>query len=298
MNGADVLIIGKMLGPSTVVPYSCTGKLVGVLANQPQMLLELAVPGLSEIKAGNSRQQIFRVTSALTQASLMLSGGLAFVVVAVNQGFVSWWVGAEQYGGNSLSLLIALTMLLRHWNSTAVYSMFCYGMERRLSITCLIDGLVTFAASAGLIAWLGPIGGPLGSMFGVCVVSLPANFFSIADEAGVSLAGLLRPLWPWTWRFVLLVASAYGIVRDRAPQGFLQTALVGSIAALVYLIVMIRVARTSVLWQYLRPRLIPSYEFCRTAFGRGAKNTGKHSGGAPGPERPAELVAPATDANG
>ena len=33
LNGTDVLIIGKLLGPAAVVPYSCTSKLVTVLAN-------------------------------------------------------------------------------------------------------------------------------------------------------------------------------------------------------------------------------------------------------------------------
>ena len=83
MNGSDILIIGKVLGAAAVVPYTCTGKLVSVLANQPQALLDAALPGLSEVKAGESKEHVFRVTTALTQASLMIAGAVACTVVAI-----------------------------------------------------------------------------------------------------------------------------------------------------------------------------------------------------------------------
>ena len=44
LNGTDVMIIGALLGPAAVVPYACTGKLVSVLANQPQAILQSAAP--------------------------------------------------------------------------------------------------------------------------------------------------------------------------------------------------------------------------------------------------------------
>src|ERR1700682_272110 len=40
VSGTDVLIIGTLLGPLAVVPFACTSKLIGVLANQPQMLMQ------------------------------------------------------------------------------------------------------------------------------------------------------------------------------------------------------------------------------------------------------------------
>jgi hypothetical protein len=157
-------------------------------------------------------------------------------------------------------------MLLRNWNTTAIYSMFCFGLEKRLSMMVLADGVVTFGASAGLIALLGPIGGPLGSIFSVCLVSLPANMSAVAREGGVSLPGLVRPLWPWFWRFGLLLAATSVIVREWAPRGFVQTAVTGVVAGLVYVAVMVTIGEKSALWPYLRPRLTPIWSVVSAKF--------------------------------
>src|SRR5260370_6514879 len=118
LSGTDILIIGKLFGPAAIVPLVCTGKLITVLSNQPQMLIPLAVPALSQMRTGESRARVSQVCIALAQAMLMLSGAVVCVVLAVNQGFVGRWVGAGQYSGFGLTTLILLSMLLRHWNQT------------------------------------------------------------------------------------------------------------------------------------------------------------------------------------
>jgi O-antigen/teichoic acid export membrane protein len=258
LSGSDILIIGKVIGAAAVVPYSCTGKLVSVLSNQPQMILEMALPGLSEIRAGKSKKDILRVATALTQASLMISGAVVYLVVLTNRDFVKWWVGPRQFSGYAVSLLIAFCMMLRNWNNTTVYTMFSFGMERRLSLMVLLDGLVTVGASALLIGWLGPIGGPMGAIFSALVVSLPANLSAIAGEAGVTLAGLLRPLWPWFWRFVLLVmGGCLYMARGWAASNLWQLACAAVLAGLSYVAVMVSIGPSCVLWPYLRPRVMP-----------------------------------------
>jgi len=255
--GSDILIIGKVLGAAAVVPYTCTAKLISILFNQPQALLDAAMPGLSEVKAGESKEHIFRVTTALTQASLMIAGAVVCAVVVVNRGFVSWWVGPRLYSGLTLTTLIALVMLLRQWNLTLVYSMFCYGLEKRLSLMSLLDGVTTAGVAVGLIYWLGPIGAPIASVVSVCVVCLPANLAAVAAQAGSSIPGLLRPLWPWFWRLTALAAAACLLARQWAPHGFFQTAATAALAALAYLGVMLSIGRKSVLWPYIGPRVLP-----------------------------------------
>ena len=155
LAGTDVLIIGILAGPAAVVPFVCTGKLISVLANQPQLVMQAAGPALSEMRMGETKARLFQVSSALTQAMLMASGAVACVVLAVNHGFVIWWVGADQYAGLPLTVLLLLVMLLRHWNTTTVYTLFAFGRERRLALTALMDGLVTVGGSVWLIGTAG-----------------------------------------------------------------------------------------------------------------------------------------------
>jgi len=257
LNGTDILIIGKLFGPAAVVPYFCTGKLIAFLANQPHVLMQAAGPGLSEMKVGESRQRLFHVCSALSQAMLLVSGGIVCLVLTVNQGFVGWWVGVEQYGGYTLSVLLLLNMLLRHWNTTAVYTIFCFGYERRISLTTLLDGLVTVSGSVILVWLLGPIGAPLGSILGVCLVSLPGNLSALARESGVSVVTFMRSLWPWFWRLVILVVGAGVVARAWAPNTFLALAVTAASTILIYSALMLPVALQSHLGVYLRPWMTP-----------------------------------------
>jgi O-antigen/teichoic acid export membrane protein len=257
LNGTDLLIIGKLFGPAAVVPFACTGKLITVLSNQPQMLMAAAGPALSQMKVGETRQRLSEVCIALGQAMLMLSGAVVCVVLVVNQGFVTRWVGAGQYGGFWLTALILLSMLLRHWNLNLAYTLLCFGFERRLCLTALLDGLVSVGAVA-LLVWLyGLIGAPLGMIAGACLISLPANLSALARENEMSLWAMLRPLSPWFMRFILLASAAGALARLWTPNTVLLLGLTAIATALVYAAVMFPLTLRSPLGQYVRPRLFP-----------------------------------------
>ncbi len=253
--GTDVLLIGKILGPGATVPYSCTGKLAGVLANKPQMMMQAAFPGLSELRGGGSKPRIRHATMALSQAMLAMSGAVACIVLVVNRGFVEWWIGSAQYGGDALTLLIIAAMLVRHWNITFVYSLFCFGYERRLALTGLADGCVSVTASVVLVWLLGPIGAPLGMLTGICLVNIPANVIALAREMGTSPHEVISSSFGWLGRF--LVVSGAGILLGRfwSPRSFPSILLVTAITGVVYTSLIIPIVLSGPLGVYLRPKL-------------------------------------------
>ena len=270
-NGTDLVIVGLILGPLAVVPYVCTAKLINVLANQPQMLMHGAGPALSEMKMAESRQRLFQVCTALSQAMLLVSGAVACVVLTVNRGFVNWWVGAGQYGGLLLSALLLLVMLLRHWNTTVVYAIFCFGYERRISATTLLDGVVTVGAAFLFVRLFGLVGAPVGSLLGVCAVSLPGNLPALARENGVGPITILKTLWPWFYRFVLLAAAALLVAKVFVPQNVLAIAATALLSAGVYGVVMLPLVFREPLGTYVRPRISAAgMRFRRVVFVRDA----------------------------
>jgi O-antigen/teichoic acid export membrane protein len=256
LNGTDILIIGKVLGPLAVVPYACTGKLISVLANQPQLLMQAAFPALSEMRMGESRKRLFQVCTALSQAMLIISGGVICTVLVVNHGFINWWIGPDQYGGFWLTVALLSTMLLRHYSTTGVYALLCLGYERRISLTHLLDGFVTLSGALIFIHLLGPIGGPLGSILGVCLVSLPSYFSVLARELQSSRRDLLKPLWPWFWRFFGLALILGFLARIWTPNTFMGLAATTASIILVYSVVMLPMALESSLGVYLKPGLV------------------------------------------
>jgi hypothetical protein len=173
----------------------------------------------------------------------------------INRGFVSWWVGANQYAGLLLTALLLVAMLLRHWNTTAVYAIFCFGYERRISVTTLADGVLTVASTVLLIRKFGVIGAPLGAILGVCLISLPGNLTALARESGVSLISLVRPLWSWFYRFVLFLTGGWLITKVFVPTGFIPIAVTASVVAILYGAIMFPIVLSEPLGSYVRPRL-------------------------------------------
>lgn len=254
VGSTDLVVILHYLGPSAVVPYAFTQKLIMVLGNQPNMIMEIAMPGISQMRTSESRSRIFQVSAGLSLGMLTLAGAVACVTLAANHSFVSWWVGDVQFGGVWLTVALASAMLLRHWNTTAVYSIFALGYERRISITTLLDGVVSLAASAVLVHLFGPIGAPLGSIVGVCCISLPGNLWALAHEVGVSPLGVLAPLRPWFLRFVLL-APAAGLLGLWWRGSFLHLASVSFGITVLYCVLMLPMIMHSGLRSYLPERL-------------------------------------------
>lgn len=255
LNGSDMLVIGYVLGPAAIVAYACTGKLVSVLANQPQLIMQTAAPALSQVRAGEPAAKLESASAALTQAMLLVSGAVGCVVVAVNGAFVRWWVGPEQYVGPELTMLLVIAMLLRHWNITTVYALFARGYDRHLSLVTFADGISTVVLAVVAVHWFGVIGAPVAMIAGACCVGLPWNLRALARDGQLSVGDLLRGLRPWALRFVPLFALAAYVGANWEPAGFAAAVALGLAALTMYLLVVGPLALRAPLGPYVRPWL-------------------------------------------
>jgi len=232
LNGTDFMLVGWMMGPAAVVMYSCTGRLASVLANQPQMFMQMAVPVLSELRASASRERLFDVSSSLSQVMLLGSGAVACVVLGINQGFVTWWVGSQQFAGHLVTVLVLLVMMLRHLNLAVSYTLYSLGYERRLALTSIADGALTLVSAIVTIRFLGLPGAVVASMIGVSLISLPSNLRALATDQGVSVLVVLRPLRSWSLRCGLMIAIVAASSTMWTPRGFSLLVAASTIGAL------------------------------------------------------------------
>jgi O-antigen/teichoic acid export membrane protein len=250
----DMLVIGRLLGPAAVVPYSCTGKLAGVVGNQVNILMSNAGPGLCELRAAESRHRIFTALSALSQGVLTFSGLIFCVVLLVNHWFVNWWVTAHQYGGFVLTLLFLVALVIRHWTGITSNTVFFFGYQRRISLTNLADGFVTVVTTVVLVRLLGVAGAVIGSIAGACLVSLPLNLYVIAQDVGVSVPSIVRGMAAaWFWRFAVVAGVVGAIATQWSPRNLGEA--IGAVAAVAaaYSVVMIPNLMRAPLSDYIRP---------------------------------------------
>ena len=201
LSGTDIIILGALLGPAAAVVYACTGKLINLFSQQAYALITTAEPGLSQLRVSASMSRVVRAATVLSQLMLLFTGLIACVVLATNEGFVGWWVGADRYAGAELTGLLLAVMIVRHLTFTMRHLLYCFGYERALALIGLADG----AATVGATLFLVPFFGPIGSL-------VPAG--SRHPGAGRSFAGLPSAL------AVAVLDDGSG---DRASESFLDT---------------------------------------------------------------------------
>ncbi len=255
LGGIDMVVIGNVLGPEAVVPYACTSKLIMVLQHQPHIIVQGAMPGLSQMKGSESRERIRATSTALNISMLLLSGWLATVILSINAGFIEWWVGGNQYAGNVLSLAFVVTMLARHFTHTLGYTLFCFGYERLTSISALVEGLVNLALAYIGTKYLGLPGIPLATLAAALFVALPFSLRGLTRELQVPASVILQPFLPVVLRSAVLIALAYGVSTLYMPHGPVALALTGLGSSLIYGLCMLDYARRPPLGRYIEAHI-------------------------------------------
>ena len=134
LYATDLLIVAWIFRSDRRRSVCLHAKLISVLSNQPQLLMQAAAPS-TERTAHGKHPQLFSVTSSLSLALMLASGAVFVVVLGVNRAFVSWWVGANQY------LSAALTTLLhrRCWFGIGIRR-WCIPFCLRPRTPAVVDG--------------------------------------------------------------------------------------------------------------------------------------------------------------
>ena len=254
-TGSDLIMIERVMGAAAVVPYSVTSRLVGISANAPYMIMQQASPALSELRILGTPERLLRLSLALTGSVLLLGGLCATVIQAINQGFVEWWIGAEFYGGGVLTTVLILTMIVRQFHVAVGYAVFCFGHEKRLCLTALLETSTGAVAAIVFIFMLGAVGAPLGALFGMAVVGLPLNLYVLSRETGGSLVRYLGNLLPWLSRFACALSLAASLAWYRTPRSLVEILLYCSMASAFYVALEMHVALRPPLGDYVRPLL-------------------------------------------
>ena len=224
MLASDVLILGAVLAPAIVTTYVLTSYAARTAVGIHVFTAGAAIPGLGGLLG---KKEIARATQARHELLLLtwLFGTIVGAAILVgNQGFVSLWVGKQNYAGTIVDLLIVLatvqTMFIRTDSYiidatlqpklrvvvAAVAAVITIGMSialtRAFGLVGLSSGIIlgrlvqTFAYPIQARRCLGPVQKAAGArlrMFQLAAVS--ALIFAAAAWAGHRLVAPNWPLW-------------------------------------------------------------------------------------------------------
>ena len=280
VGGTDLLITGRVFGAATVVIYSCTGKLVQVLQQQPQVLASTALPGLSQMKTSEGLRRIQKATTCLTQAMIFVAGGIVCVVLPLNQQFINHWIGGRYFGGVMLTALFLANFLVRLIDYTLAIALFAFGHEKLYAIRSLLDGVVSVILASILARPLGLNGVILGFLCGGLFVAIPLDIYHFAKEFEVSILGAMRPYAAYLWRIAAVSGAAFLIMRHVETRNLFAVAVAGILAGLLYLAVTLPYVRNSELGGYVRAAM-PSLPIWRFVWPNGAAGAPYVAGNSP-----------------
>jgi O-antigen/teichoic acid export membrane protein len=228
----DTLVVAWFLGPAQVAPFFLTQKLVSLAQTQLLNVGSSTWAGLSELHAQGQAEKFYERVLELTR---LISGlGLAFLapIAALNQFFISLWVGEARYAGTTVTLLACANAWL--WSICYLWGWTLQGTGRIARLTKCILAFIAVNLTVSLTAtylwgWSGPLWGTLA---GFVLVKLWAFPYVLRQTFGWPMTTLLRcALTPLLWAFpysVLLWRSAW----LQPPETWLNLAVYGSLSCL------------------------------------------------------------------
>ncbi len=197
---SDCIIVGLILGPTAVVVFTLTQRLMLLASTQVQSLGSSAWAALTQLHHNGHKDQFNRRLIQLTRLTVLL--GLTFLgpLVAFNRAFVGLWVGTERYGGDGLTLVTLVYVLLQSVVSLWAWPIVTTGRVRVLIPPLVVGTVVNLGVSIGCTTAYGVVGPALGSVAQYALVTGVWIAVLLRREFGTPLRSLfaatVQPLLP------------------------------------------------------------------------------------------------------
>jgi O-antigen/teichoic acid export membrane protein len=151
-SSADILIIGVYLSASFATVYTFTSKLafifsIGFISLLPSVLF----PGLSQLFVQNDFTKLRIVYLSILKLSLRLGIFISIFYYCVNESFVNVWVGSENYGGDDLTNIFVIWIIIESILRGVTAIIYASGKLTKLTIYSIIEALLNVVFTIYLI---------------------------------------------------------------------------------------------------------------------------------------------------
>lgn len=196
---ADNIIIAFVISPATVVPFFLTQRLGALAASQLQGVGAASWAALAELHAQGELETFNLRLVELTRLVTLLAAAVLVPIVAYNSYFITRWVGASRFGGNSLTIIAAFNAVL-----LAVFSLWSWcivstGHIREILPAMMLQTVVNVVASVVLtikLGMVGPVCGTFIAFVGVSTWYFPTILARLFNTNPFELlAAFLKPLF-------------------------------------------------------------------------------------------------------
>lgn len=224
-------IIGVVVGPDVAGIYALTARAHDMVRTLVMMLGGSLNPALSHLFGEGKREQfggflLFRARLMVLIGAIGCAG-----VVAFNERFMGLWVGPENFAGQLVNVLLAVSVFVNILRSMTYDSLYCMGALKRTGVVVIVESVLRIPVMVALLTFAGVWGVPLSialmqfSLVVVpfCVTLLHRLEFSISQlreflRKGVgslvvpvliSVPAVLLNVWVTNWSRLVAAAIAF-----------------------------------------------------------------------------------------
>ena len=183
-TNTDNIIISAYLGAAYVTTYVFTGKLAFLLA---VFLVSIApsvlFPGFSQLFELKKKEKIQKLYLNLSDIALRLGVFSAICFYFINELFVTTWVGADNYGGNYLTIGFVVWILFESFTRGITAVIYASGNLKGLTLVSCFEAAFNILFTLLLLTPFGLMGVVLGTVLSrtISVFYIPIKINNMLD---------------------------------------------------------------------------------------------------------------------
>jgi len=200
----DNIVLGKFLGSAAVTTYALTFRVPELVRGQIYQLNMAVAPGVGDLVGRGETERLRELFVSGTRIVLFLGISAAVMIVKFNRGFVTLWVGEENYGGDLLTVVFSssLVYLVMFHLSSIILTNFLD--LKVLATTRFIEGSINLVLSLVFVQRFG--------MLGVAVATLLTGLLTSAWFLPMRVCNILG-LESWEyWRPIVFSGGPFLVV--------------------------------------------------------------------------------------
>jgi O-antigen/teichoic acid export membrane protein len=216
---SNSIVITYIGHPEWVPVYFCTYKLSGLLTQLGWVLPDSGLIGLAQLQGERpGSERLAQRVGALLQLHLLLAGGSACIVLALNPAFVTRWVGESFFAGSSINGILAAGIVLSSVVHGCMTVSAVLGRRMIVGMATLVNAGLQVVCAVVLGHRLGLLGVAAAALLSAAMTTLPAGIVLLRSLAAVTVHDFVASaVKPWLRRIAPLaaVAALVGIFHDR-----------------------------------------------------------------------------------
>jgi len=164
MSQSESALVAILIRPEMAVVMTLTRRAVDVARSLVDAVGMAAYGGFAHLVNSPDRSRTLQVHSEIHTFRLSIAISMAVAYMTVNASLISVWVGADQFGGSLLTILIAIQFIVTGSSYLMNYLFRATGPVMKGSALLLAECIVRLPLMVILLRWLGLPGLPISAI--------------------------------------------------------------------------------------------------------------------------------------